>query len=191
MTNPKKTTVKEARKTSSTKNRSTMLSATTDLAWTTLDEGRPRRWWWYASICVVGLYAAGLSALLGNWTFTAVIIVAIVGIFTIDRRYSEPFTYRLTKDGVSEGTVTYALASYRAFTLSEEYGRDGVSAGPVIFLLPAKRFRPALELGLTGDEQTNLEIVESLSTLLPLDEDESFGGAMRILSRMAKWLRIS
>jgi hypothetical protein len=118
---------------------------------------------WYMSLAGVTLVLSALVFIITRDKIsTSVIIVAALAFGIFAARKPRVLEYRLDEGGLTIATKFYAYEQFKSFSVMDE--------GPVasIYLLPLKRFMPALSLYYS--EADEARILEMLSDRLPLEE---------------------
>lgn len=132
---------------------------------------------WFIALAVVVLAFTGFSIWLSNWTFLAVIVVAVIAILT--RIFMPPRTlhYSMTKESITEGGTVHLFADYKSFAILKEDSHYSA------ILVPKKRL--ALQIKVYFPEKNGEEIVDLLGAKLPMTEPR-----MDFLDKLVKFLRI-
>lgn len=121
---------------------------------------------WYVKLAIVAVILAALVFLVTRDKIsTGVIIVAAAALGIFAARKPRVLQYRLDDDGLSVGTKLYNYELFKSFSMVNE------GAVLSIYLLPMKRFMPALTIYYAhADEEA---IVNVLSERLPVSERRS------------------
>lgn len=132
---------------------------------------------WYVGLVCVGLVLVGLSVLLQWWSFTALVVVAVLALLVYVVRPPRKLHYALDNEGLIEGERVYKYEDFKSFGVL----RDG--AHFAIVLTPRKRFSPAVTVYFP--EEQGEKIVDVFGMRLPMEEVR-----MDFLDKMVKFLRI-
>ncbi len=132
---------------------------------------------WFIALAVVTLALAAFSIWFSNWTFLAVIVVAVIAILA--RVFMPPrmIHYTMTSNSITEGTNIHLFADYKSFAILKE----GVHYSAI--LVPKKRL--ALQIKVYFPEKNGEEIVDLLGAKLPMTEPK-----LDFLDKLVKFLRI-
>ena len=77
---------------------------------------------WYVGLVIVGLVLVGVSVWLQWWTFTALVVVAVLALIIYSVRPPRQIKYMLDDEGLHEGEArVYRFEDFKAFGLL----RDG------------------------------------------------------------------
>ncbi|MGO4858946.1 hypothetical protein [Arthrobacter sp. 2MCAF14] len=167
------------------------LKSRLPMTWQTTEDIPRKHWWWFAIVGYVGIAGVALALELHAWSVAAVFIAAATGLIVTYARKPRTLTCILGKDSLTIDEKALDLNDYRAFTIAETLTGRNTPTRSLIVLLPKKRLGLALELSLTDDDQQNLVIAEAFQETMPFDEALSYQTTQRVLSRIAKWLRLS
>lgn len=132
---------------------------------------------WYVGLVIVGLVLVALSVWLRWWTFTALIVVAVLALLVYSLRPPRKLHYALDNEGLVEGGRIYKYEDYKSFGVL----RDG--AHFAIVLTPRKRFSPAVTVYFP--EAQGEKIVDVFGMRLPMEEVK-----LDFLDKIVKSLRI-
>ena len=132
---------------------------------------------WYVGLTVVTVVLVIISILLRWWTFTAVVILAVVALVLYTVRPPRKIKYVLSGRGMKEGERMYLYADFRAFGVEMEEGHYA------IVLIPRKRFSPRVRVYFP--KEMGEAIVDAFGARLPMEEVR-----YDILDKMVRWLRI-
>ena len=132
---------------------------------------------WYVGLVMIGLVLIGVSVLLKWWSFTALIVVAIVALIVYTVRPPRKLEYELNDEGLIEGGSVYKYEDFKSFGLL----RDGPHFA--IVLTPRKRFSPAVTIYFP--EENGEKIVDAFGMRLPMEEVK-----LDFLDKVIKFLRI-
>ena len=132
---------------------------------------------WYVGLVMIGLVLVGISILLRWWSFTALIVVAVIALIVYTVRPPRKLQYALDNEGLIEGDKVYKYEDFKSFGLL----RDG--AHFAIVLTPRKRFSPAVTIYFP--EEQGEKIVDAFGMRLPMEEVK-----LDFLDKAIKFLRI-
>lgn len=132
---------------------------------------------WYVGLIFVGLVLVGISVWFRWWSFTALIVVAVVALLVYSMRPPRKLHYALDNEGLVEDKKVYKYEDFKSFGVL----RDG--AHFAIVLTPRKRFSPAVTVYFP--EESGEKIVDAFGMRLPMEEVR-----LDFLDRMVKFLRI-
>ena len=132
---------------------------------------------WFIALAIVTLALAGFSIWFANWTFLAVIVVALIAILA--RVFMPPrmIHYAMTSNSITEGTSIHLFSDYKSFAILKE------GAHYSAILIPKKRL--ALQIKVYFPEKNGEEIVDLLGAKLPMTEPK-----LDFLDKLVKFLRI-
>ncbi|WP_437770485.1 hypothetical protein [Arthrobacter sp. KNU40] len=167
------------------------LKSRLPMTWQTTEDIPRKHWWWFAVVGYVGIAGVAIALELHAWSVAAVFIAATTGLIVTYARKPRTLTYTLNKDTLTIEKNAFDLNDYRAFTIGETLPGRNSPARFLLVLLPKKRLGLALELTLTDDDQQNLNVAEAFQEIMRFDEALSYRTTQRVLSRIAKWLRLS
>ena len=118
---------------------------------------------WYLIVAIITIVAAGSVFLTLHDKITAsVIVVAGLAFGIMGARKPRTLNYILDEGGLSIGQKFYGYDLFKSFSILE--GTDT----PSIYLLPMKRFMPAITIYYEPKDEDN--IVNMLSDRLPIEE---------------------
>lgn len=161
------------------------------LTWQATEPERRPRWWWYAGIAIVGAWLTLVSAGLGEWSIALLAAVTTVTILTVHARRPRRFNYRLSAEQLMvNDRSSLDLARYRAFTLRQYPATARDQAHTVVVLIPNRRGLITREIYLTGVSATDTHITDTLVRLMPRDDSEAQPFYVRIIDKLARWLRL-
>lgn len=132
---------------------------------------------WYVGLIVVGLMLVALSVWFRWWSFTVLIVVAIIALLVYSLRPPRKLHYALDTEGLIEGDKVYKYEDFKSFGVM----RDG--AHFAIVLTPRKRFSPAVTVYFP--EESGEKIVDVFGMRLPMEEVK-----LDFLDKVVKFLRI-
>ena len=131
---------------------------------------------WYVGLAIVTVVLILFSVLLRWWTFTVVVILAVVALVLYTVRPPRKIKYALTRRGMREGERSYLYADFKSFGVEMENGHYA------IVLIPRKRFSPRTRVYFP--KEMGEVIVDTFGARLPMEEVK-----YDILDRLVKWLR--
>lgn len=161
------------------------------VTWTATEYEKRKRWWWFVVLTYIAAALTFLMLAWGLWSNAAVIVAITIAFFVFYGSKPKTWTFTLKTETLTIGPKTYPLARYKVFTIEETLASKKEPIKNLIVLLPRKRFGGALELYLTGDDDTDVTIAEALETVLPYDEAPGYHTRERIFNRLARWLRMN
>lgn len=132
---------------------------------------------WYVGLICVGLALVAVSVWFRWWSFTALIVVAVIALLVYSLRPPRKLHYALDNEGLVEGDKVYKYDDFKSFGVL----RDG--AHFAIVLTPRKRFSPAVTVYFP--EASGEKIVDAFGMRLPMEEVK-----LDFLDKMVKFLRI-
>ncbi|MBQ9020115.1 hypothetical protein IJ096_02225 [Candidatus Saccharibacteria bacterium] len=132
---------------------------------------------WYVGLIVVGLLLVAFSIWLRWYTFTALVVVAVIALLVYSLRPPRRIHYALDNEGLVEGERLFKYDDFKSFGVM----RDG--AHFAIVLIPRKRFSPAVTVYFP--EVQGEKIVDVFGMRLPMEEVK-----LDFLDKIVKGLRI-
>lgn len=132
---------------------------------------------WYIGLILVGLALVAISILLRWWTFTVLVVVAVIALVVYSVRPPRKVHYQLDDAGLLEGDKLYKYEDFKSFGLL----MDGSHFA--IVLTPHKRFSPAVTIYFP--ENQGEMIVDAFGAHLPMAEVK-----LDFLDKLIKFLRI-
>lgn len=160
------------------------------LTWTATEYEKRKRWWWFVAVLYTATALTFLMLAMGLWSNAAVIVAITIASFVFFGSKPKTWTFVLHATTLTIGPKTYPLALYKAFTIEETLASKKEPAKSLIVLLPRNRLGVPLELYLTGNNDTDVTIAETLESVLPYDEAPAYQTRERIFNRLARWLRL-
>lgn len=138
---------------------------------------RDHNTWWYVGLFLVGGALSALSIFLSWWTFLVLVILSVITILISTFRPPRQISYKLSKDGLTEGSTLHKYEDYRAFGILKEGGHFSA------VLIPKKRF--GLSTKVYFPESNGEVIVDILGSRLPMEEVK-----LDFLDKIVNFLRI-
>ena len=116
---------------------------------------------WYVGLAVVTLALCGLAIWLQQYSFLALIIVAVIALLTYTMRKPRMLHYSLSDKGLSEGNNLHAFNQFKSFGVLDENNRYS------IVLIPKQRFMPRMIVAFPETEGE--QIVDVFGNHLPME----------------------
>ena len=155
-----------------------MAQALKDISWTAEEYiVRDRNVWWYIGLFVIGLGLSAIAVWQNWWTFLVLVILCIITILTSNLRPPRKIQYKLTGDGLTEGTKLHKYEDFKAFGILKEGSHFSA------VLIPKKRFALSIKVYFPGDSGEG--IVDHLGAHLPMEEVK-----LDFLDKIVNFLRI-
>ena len=132
---------------------------------------------WFILLGIVTVILCGLTIWFQNWTFLAVIVVAVFAILVRVFMPPRKIHYSMTEDTIIEGGNIHNFSEFKSFAILKE----GTHYSAI--LMPKKRL--ALQLKVYFPEKNGEEIVDTLGAKLPMVEAK-----LDFLDKLVKFLRI-
>jgi hypothetical protein len=98
--------------------------------------------------------------------------------------------YRLDARRIHVNGQAIRLTDYRAFTIETARSASADMRPCVALLLPTKRFRLALPIALPENAEVVATVRDALERVLTFDDAEDYLAHLRLLDRIAGWLRL-
>lgn len=133
--------------------------------------------WWFVGLVSITLLLAGVSILLKQWTFLAVIILSALALLIYAVRAPRIIRYALSDKGLTEGDKQYGFDEFKSFGVLREEGHFA------IVLTPRKRFSPRLTVYFPSAQGEM--IVDVFGSRLPMEEVK-----LDFFDKLIKFLRI-
>lgn len=132
---------------------------------------------WYFALAVIVIGLGALAVWLQQWTFLALIVVAVIALLTYTLRKPRKLHYSLSDKGLSEGNNLFLFDDYKSF--------DVVSEGNTysIIMVPKKRF--SIRVRVFFPEAEGEQIVDVFGSKLPMEPVK-----IDMLDRLVRFLRI-
>ncbi len=159
--------------------------------WSGTEYEQRKRWWWFLGLVLFAGWLTTLLILLELWTTAVLVIVITIAYFVVFTRRPKTWHYSLNPEVLMIDKARYPLERYRAFTITETIPTRKRATHLTIVLLPAARFGRALDLYLPENGDQDPSIIDGLTQVLPYDEAPGYQVTERVLSRMARWLKLS
>ena len=132
---------------------------------------------WYIGLLLISGALSLLAVLLGWWSFLILIILGCISIIIFTLRPPRKISYRLDKNGLTEGKIVHKFENYRAFGIVQE--GQHFSA----ILIPKKRF--AITTKVYFPSSNGEAIVDILGNHLPMEQIKP-----DVLDKIVSFLRI-
>lgn len=132
---------------------------------------------WYICLAVVTLILCGLAIWLKQYSFLALIVVAVIALLTYVLRAPRTLHYSLSSKGLSEGNNLYAFDQFKSFGVLNDNNHYS------IVLIPKKRFAPRMFVGFPESEGE--QIVDIFGGRLPMEPVK-----LDAIDQLIRWLRI-
>ena len=161
------------------------------LKWSAAEYVPKKRWWWYVALGWIGLTLTLLFLALGEWSIAAVTAAATLALIIMYAVKPRVWNYKLTEKALMVGKMNWPLQRFRAFTIEKISAGKGRESNVSLVLIPRARFRPAVDIYLTGDEGIDIQIVAALERFLPYDEATIFQTWVRLIDRLARLLKLA
>lgn len=115
---------------------------------------------WFIILIIAALALFGLTIVLKQWTFAAVVVAMTTALVVYAKRPPRLLHYHLSDRGLLVEDHPYAYSDFRSFGVIQE--------GPLysIRLIPRQRFMPPVSVYF--DQQDGEQIVDILGTHLPM-----------------------
>lgn len=119
---------------------------------------------WFAIFALGALVFSGLLFIYTDWVNAAAIFILSMVTIYFARLKPRRLDYQLKKGRLMAGTKEYVFSDFQSFSLLEENGVES------IYLLPRKRFSPALSLYVAHDIQE--QVMDEISKFIPFERHE-------------------
>ncbi len=117
---------------------------------------------WFTGLIVIVLLLIGISVLMQQWTFTALIIIMAIALVVYSRRPPRVLRYSLSSNGLHIDQQFRGFYEFKSFGILQEGNLFSV------MLIPTKRFGQALTIYF--DENQGEKIVDILGSYLPMQD---------------------
>ena len=132
---------------------------------------------WYIGFIAVSLVLCAIAVLMQQWTFLALIVVAVITLLIYTGRGPRLLHYSLTEDGLSEGNNLYVFDDFKSFGILNEDNHYS------IVLMPRKRFGSRVIVYFP--EAEGEQIVDIFQARLPMEPVK-----LDMIDKLVKFLRI-
>lgn len=161
------------------------------ITWSAIEPGPYKRWWWYIGFSLVMIWLIVLFILLRAWLFAILTAVAASAILVTYTRTPRQLHYHLNGHTLAVNKQTLNLDKFTAFT-SEEAKPFLKNPQPSnILLLPKMFFGIPCQVTMPTDATESEKILKAFNEVLPFHEAKGYLTSIRILDRIAHWLRLN
>lgn len=132
---------------------------------------------WYVVFTLLLIISIGVTIWLGQFTFTAVLVVIAVVIIINAKRPPRELTYTLNGEGLMIDSKLHKFSDFKSFGVVH----DGKEFS--VMLIPTQRFQPGVSVYFP--EESGEAIVDMLGSRLPMKELK-----LDAVDHLVRWLRL-
>lgn len=160
------------------------------IVWTAVESGPHKRWWWYVGFSAVMIWIILFLFLISDWFLLACAATAYIAALVTYSKPPKKVDYVLNDQALTADNQELSFQDFRAFTVETAKAKDTNEIPVAIQLLPKRRIALAVVVILPDDAEEIEYIITAIGKRLQYDEAQGFLNSVRLLDRIARWLRL-